>query len=258
MSGHQLAGAGVGIAAAVDEDGVLRSPPLHRSWAGVPLRADLAGLLRCPVAVAQDDHLSPVAESSERGTFPGASSLLVLELGRGIGVGMTVQGVPLPGARYRFGRIADWPVTGAAPGPGKLPGTTIGDCLAARGLVGQYLTAGGSPDVQDGAALAAAARRGDVLAAAVFRWAAREVGDVVGRLQLLCDPEAIVIGGGLSRAYDLLEPGISDALPQGVTVARSILGERAVVTGAVLAARALSQSWLNGQFARVVIREELT
>ena len=44
-AGHtlaQLAGAGIGIAAAVDADGVLRAPPLHTEWDGLPLAADLA------------------------------------------------------------------------------------------------------------------------------------------------------------------------------------------------------------------------
>ena len=244
----QLAAAGIGIASAVDADGVLRAPPIHKQWDGLPLRTSLATRLGCRVTVAQDDHLSPIAESSDEGTFPGASSLLVLEIGRGIGVGMTLRGEPVAGARQRFGRIAGWPVSGAA-GPGPLPGRTLGEGLAVGGLVSQYQAAGGSRDVRDGAALAAAARSGDEVAGAVFGWAAREVADLVGRLHLLCDPEAVVIGGGLARSYDLLEPGLS-ALPGGLRVARSVLGEQAVVAGAVLVARSLAQSWLGERLAR--------
>ena len=80
QSPGQLAGAGVGIASAVDADGVLRAPPMHKKWDGLPLRTSLATQLGCRVAVAQDDHLSPIAEGSDQGTFPGTSSLLVLEL----------------------------------------------------------------------------------------------------------------------------------------------------------------------------------
>jgi predicted NBD/HSP70 family sugar kinase len=246
-----LAGAGIGIASAVDADGVLHAPPLHQTWDGLPLRESLAELLGCQVSVAQDDHLSPVAESSEAGTFPGASSLLVLEIGRGIGVGMTLDGVPVSGAGQRFGRIAGWPV-GNPPEPGHpLPGTTLGECLVAGGLVSQYRAAGGTPDVCDGAALAIAARGGDELAGAVFAWAAREIADLVVRLHLLCDPEAVVIGGGLARSYDLLEPAISAAArPRRIRVARSILSDQAVIAGAVLAASSLAQGWLTDRLAR--------
>jgi glucokinase len=243
-----LAATGIGIAAVVDARGVLRAPPVHRSWAGIPLRASLTALLGCQVAVAQDDHLSPVAESSEHGTFPGAASLLVLEIGRGIGVGLTIHGVPVAGAGHRFGRIAGWPVSQTA-AAGPLPGRTLGECLGARGLVRQYRAAGGSAVIRDGAGLAAAARAGDRRAGAVFEWAAHEVGEIVARLRLLCDPEAIVIGGGLSRAFDLLEQGVSAALPAGVPVACSVLGDQAVVTGAVLTARALGRDWLSEQLA---------
>ena len=51
------------------------------------------------------------------------------------------------------------------------------------------------------------ARSGDERARDVFDWAALTIADLVSRLQLLCDPQAVVIGGGLARAYDLLEAG---------------------------------------------------
>src|SRR6202034_3075214 len=91
-------------------------------------------------------------------------------------------------------------------------------------------------EVRDGAALAAAARRGDPDARDIFDWAAVSITDVVSRVQQLCDPEAVVIGGGLARAYDLLEDEMVRRLPTGMKVARSVLGEQAVVVGAVLVA----------------------
>lgn len=252
----RLAGVAVGIAAAVDADGVLRDPPTHKEWDGLPLRSRLAELLGADVAVAQDDHLSPIAESSGGGTFPGMSSLLVVEIGRGIGVGMTLDGMPIAGAHHRFGRIAGWPVSVAgepdpAAGGGEPARGTLGECLVTSGLVRRYHARRGGRDVRDGADLAAVARDGDKHALGVFRWAGREIADLVTRLHQLCDPQAVVIGGGLARAYDLLEPGLSARLPPGLRVARSVLGEHAVVTGAVLVAGSFVDSWLNEQLARV-------
>jgi predicted NBD/HSP70 family sugar kinase len=247
-TGHtlaQVAGAGVGIAAAVDAAGFLRAPPLHTEWDGLPLAADLGRQLGCDVTVAQDDHLSPIAESSDGGTFPGASSLLVVEIGRGIGAGMTLDGVPIAGAHRRFGRIAGWPVVSPAGST-----ETLGECLVTSGLVRHYHERGGSREVRDGAALAAAARRGDLDARDIFDWAAVSITDVVSRIQQLCDPEAVVIGGGLARAYDLLEDEMVRRLPTGMKVARSVLGEQAVVVGAVLVAGSHVESWLNLRLAR--------
>lgn len=242
----RLAGVGVGIAACVDAGGVLRDPPAHRAWDGLRLRESLSAQLGCEVAVAQDDHLSPIAESSDRGTFPGASSLLVLEIGRGIGVGMTLDGTPISGARGGFGRIAAWPVTDPVSGQAQ----TLGECLVTGGLVDQYLARGGTGNVHDGATLAAVARDGDRQAQSVLGWAAIEIADVITRLHHLCDPEAIVIGGGLARAHDLLDPVLARWLPRGVRAARSVLGEQAVVAGALIVAGSFVESWLSTHLAR--------
>ena len=242
----RLAGGGVGIAACVDGDGVLRDPPTHQAWNGLPLRQSLSEQLGCQVAVAQDDHLSPIAESSDRGTFPGASSLLVLEIGRGIGVGMTLDGTPVSGARGRFGRIAAWPVTDPVSGHAR----TLGQCLVTGGLVEQYFARGGTGDVHDGETLAAVAREGDRQAQSVLGWAAIEIADIITRLHHLCDPEAIVIGGGLARAHDLLDPVLARWLPPGVKAARSVLGEQAVVAGALIVAGSFVESWISDHLAR--------
>jgi predicted NBD/HSP70 family sugar kinase len=234
-TGHalaQLAGAGVGIAAAVDDDGILRAPPIHAEWDGLPLRDELSSQLGCEVTVAQDDHLSPIAESSDAGTFPGASSLLVVEIGRGIGVGMTLDGTPIAGTHHRFGRIAGWPVTNLAGARG-----TLGEFLVTSGLVSQYHERGGARDVRDGARQ-------------VFDWAAVSIATVVTQLQQLCDPQAVVIGGGLARAYDLLEPTMGPRLPAGLKIARSVLGEQAVVVGAVLVAGTFVDNWLSKRLVR--------
>jgi glucokinase len=246
LPADRLAGVGVGAAAVVDADGVLRAPPTHQAWDGLPVREYLSGQLGCEVTVAQDDHLSPIAESSDAGTFPGASSLLVLEIGRGIGIGMTLDGTPVSGAHGRFGRIAGWPVST----PAGTSGRTLGECLVTRGLVDQYRARGGTGYVHDGAALAAAARAGDGEARAVLGWAASEIADIVRRLQQLCDPQAIVIGGGLARAHDLLQPALSLQLPPDIRIARSVLGEQAVVAGAILVAGSFVEDWLSRRLAR--------
>jgi predicted NBD/HSP70 family sugar kinase len=242
----RLAGAAVGIAAWVDADGVLHDPPTHQAWNELPLRQSLSTALGCQVAVAQDDHLSPIAESSEHGSFPGASSLLVLEIGRGIGVGMTLDGTPVSGASGRFGRIAGWPVTDPVSGRAR----TLGECLVTAGLVDQYFARGGTGSVQDGESLAAVAREGDRQAQSVLGWAAIEIADVITRLHHLCDPEAIVIGGGLARAHDLLDPVLARWLPPGVRAARSVLGEQAVVAGALIVAGSFVESWISDHLAR--------
>jgi predicted NBD/HSP70 family sugar kinase len=247
-----LAAVGVGIASAVDpQTGVLHRPPRHLNWHGIPLAGELRKRLGCEVVVDQDDHLAALAECSSVGTVPGVGSVVVLEIGKGIGVGMAVDSRSLTGGRGRFGRIAEWPVSQSE--GVRLPGRTLGECLVTDGLVAQYAIRGGKSAVQDGLGLFAAASDGDAAARAVVAWAAREIADVVQRLQAMCDPEAVVLGGGLAGGYEVLQremthrAGSADQI--GALPLPSVLGDFAPLTGALLAAQDSVLPWLLTQLA---------
>ena len=230
----QLAGAGIGVAAVVEPDSfILRSPPKHRHLNGLPLGQLVEAKLGCPVIVRQDDHFAAIAETSEAGTMPGADPLLVLEIGSGIGAAMIVRGISIMGAAGKFGRIASWPVVTPRRGVAK---SNLGQSLVIAGLVEDYHRRGGGADVFNGETLFAAAAGGDEVADAVLAWAGREIAQVVIRLHLLCDPVAIVLGGGLARGFAILEPHLRPHLPAEIRLVPSQLGERTVVTGAILSA----------------------
>lgn len=246
---QDLVGVGVGVAAAVDpQTGSLHSAPFLHQYEGVSLAKDLEEMLGCSAIVQQDDHFSARAEGSQFGTFPGTRSLLVLEIGFGIGVGMTIDGVPITGVRGRFGRVADWPVSDLD-NP-YCRGTTLGACITASGLVHQYRQRQGSALVDAGATLVQAARTGDPVAKAVVDWAANEIGEALVRLQLICDPECLVLGGGLSGAYDLMEPILLKRLGRRTAIAPSVLKDRAVAIGALLEASRFIEAWLQERLLR--------
>ena len=237
-----LVGVGVGISAAVDAStGRIARAPIHSAWDGLPLQAMLAGRFSCPVVVEQDDHLSALAELSDRGTVPGASSLVVVNYGRGIGAGAVLDGSVIRGARGRAGRIAYWPADG---------GGTLGQHLLPDALTAAYLTAGGTGQVTDGASLCQHARAGDPAAAALVGRAARGIADVFLRLAVTFDPEHMVMGGGFAGSYDLFEPEIQramSALPDPPAVRPSAMGSDAVVIGGLIAADPFVEQQLADQ-----------
>lgn len=242
-----LVGVGIGVSASVDpRTGELHSLPVLKKYEGLRLSQALEDVLGCPVAVQQDDHYSALAESSDLGSYPGASSLLVLEIGYGIGVGMCFRGQPIQGFRGRFGRIAGWPHSVAND---YLPGATLGEVLTTPGLVQQYRNRGGRSPIRDGLGLAEAARRGELGAVSVMEWAAQEIVETVRRLSLLCDPEVVVLGGGLSQAYEVFAPTFEEQLPETLIVP-SRLKDRAVVTGALLEASGFVDTWLRTRLLR--------
>jgi predicted NBD/HSP70 family sugar kinase len=246
-----LAGIGIGVAAAVDPaSGALQDPPRHRNWQGLRLGDLVEEQLGCPALVHQDDHFAAVAEGSSAGTFPGAQSLVVLEIGTGIGAAMMVDGVTMRGAHGRFGRIAGWPVSiprrdvGRGLGRG-MAKSTLGASLVAGGLVEDYHRREGQGPVRDGVSLFRAAAEGDPVADAVLAWAGREIAELVIRLHRLCDPAGVVLGGGIARGFAIIEPHISPHLPADIVLAPSVLGENAVAIGAVLSLRPFAEAWVS-------------
>ena len=236
-----LVGVAVGIAASVDPaSGRLARASVHRSWDGLPLRAILEDSLSCPLVVEQDDHLSALAELSHRGTVPGASSLVVVNYGRGIGAGVVVDGEVIRGARGRAGRIALWPASGQ-------PDTTLGHQLLPDSLVAAYQAQGGTGPVRDGATLCQSARNGDPVARQLVREAARVLADVFLRLAITFDPEEMVMGGGFAGSFDLFEQQIRQALngiPEPPAVRPSLISAQAVLIGGLIAADPLVSKWL--------------
>jgi predicted NBD/HSP70 family sugar kinase len=241
-----LVGVGVGISASVDRaTGRLAKAPIHRGWDGLPLQAMLEDRMSCPVVLEQDDHLSALAELSDRGTAPGASSLVVVNYGRGIGAGVVVDGALLRGAHGRAGRIADWPATG----PGA---TTIGQHLLPDAMTVSYRAGGGKGNVVDGATLCQQARSGDRVARAVVERAAAGIADVFLRLAVTFDPESMVLGGGFAGSFDLFEHEIKlvmSALPDPPAVTPSVIANEAVLIGGLIAADQFVDKWLAERVA---------
>jgi len=238
-----FAGVAVGVAAVVDADGgVLRDPPQHPKWEGYALGHALEGALKAPVIVEQDDHLAALAEVSPEGTAPGASSVVVLQIGKGIGVGFCLAGKRVSGAGGRFGRVARWPVR--SPAADGRRAQQLGDVLTSSGLSRLYLRLGGSAGLRDGRAVVEAAGSGDAIAAEVLQWGGREIAGLVRDLEALLAPEVVVFGGGLSASYDALRPIIEPLLPKRVDLRPSVLGDRAVLLGGLAVLQGVSETYI--------------
>jgi len=236
-----VVGVGVGISASVDpSSGRLAKAPIHHSWDGLPLQSMLEEQMSCPVIIEQDDHLSALAELSDRGTMPGASSLVVVNYGRGIGVGVVVDGGLVRGARGRAGRIANWPVGGQY-------ASTLGRQLLPDAMTSSYRDQGGNGHVVDGATLCQVARGGDPIAQAIVDLAANRIADVFLRLAATFDPEKMVMGGGFAGSFDLFDHQIKQAmasLPDPPIVTPSVIAGEAVLLGGLIAADPFVEHWL--------------
>ncbi len=104
LPGRKLAGIGVGIAGIVERpSGFCRYSPFLR-WRNVALQAAIADATGAHVTVENDVNMLTFAVGSEIAP-PGSRSFLVLTLGRGVGLGMMIDGQPYRGSRGQGGEF---------------------------------------------------------------------------------------------------------------------------------------------------------
>jgi glucokinase len=238
----RLAGTGVGAAGLVDpaEGRILVASDSFRDWSGFPVTAAVADALGVPAYLDNDVNAFLRGEASS-GAVRGEPDVLGITLGTGVGGALWTGGRLFTGPHGAAGEIGHIPGFGELPctcgGRGHLETLASGRSLTARyaDRTGRTLTA---HEVAD------AAGRGDEDARAVYDAAGAGLARAVVMTAGLVDLTTVVIGGGVSRAWHLLEPAIRARLAEEppvsghpVRLVRSTLGPDAVPVGAAALAR---------------------
>ncbi|MSO77849.1 MAG: ROK family protein [Alphaproteobacteria bacterium] len=169
---------------------------------GRPLDQDLERLLDRPVRIANDADCFALSEATD-GAAAGAGIAFGAILGTGVGAGIVVGGRPLSGANAIAGEWGHNPLP--EPGDDKRPGPIcycgrrgcIETFLSGPALARDHAAATGR-DLEP-AAIAVAASRGDRGAEASLRRYEDRFARALGTIVNIIDPDAIVLGGGLSN-----------------------------------------------------------
>ncbi|WP_129785791.1 ROK family protein [Promicromonospora panici] len=255
-AGVRVAAVGVGAAGVVDPatGEVLAASDTFAGWIGTNVRTGLGSRTGLPVVVANDVDSFLVGEATW-GAVRGVGSAAGIALGTGVGGALWLDGALYRGAGAA-GEIGHMPGFGDAACTcgqrGHLETLASGRSVERRygELVGGVGVGGVGAGGVGAAEIEARARVGDPTAARVFADAGHAVGSAVLVLAALLDVGHVVVGGGLARAWDLLEPALlarlRDEPPVSghtIEVRPALLGADATVVGA--AALALSAtSWL--------------
>jgi fructokinase len=197
---------GVGTPGAISPaTGLLKNS--NSTWLnGKPLDSDLAEALERPIAMANDADCLALSEATD-GAAAGAATVFAVILGTGVGGGLAVHGQVLAGPNAIAGEWGHNPLPW--PEPDELPGAPcycgLAGCietwLSGPGLARDYR--GHTQLERDPPAIVAAAAMGDPAAdAALRRYELRLARGLAAVINLL-DPQAIVLGGGLSQLMRL-------------------------------------------------------
>ncbi|MBD0693526.1 ROK family protein [Streptomyces sp. CBMA123] len=192
--------------------------------------------LGAAVTVANDANLAALGEYT-LGAGRGSRMFAYLLVGTGIGVGVVKDGELLVGAHGALGEIGLVPVPARL---GESAATTLEQEAAADAVVRAAREFG--LEGKGGRRLTAKqvferARAGDGAALRAVEWEADRLAYAVAVLSAVLDPDLLVLGGGIGSSADLLLEPLERALgrfaPMRPTLAPSLLGEEAVLLGAV-------------------------
>jgi glucokinase len=215
--GVDLLGVGVGLPGLVDAGkGMLRSsssgtwvPELH----DVPLADRLAAQTGLPVFVDNDVNALALAESTF-GLGRGASSLVVLAIGTGIGGGIILNSELVRGTSGYAGELGHMtvnfrgPLCGVCGGRGCLAAYVDGTQLAAQARALMACRPGRAPGAITAAMVFEAAAAGDRLAARIVDEACEALAAGLGAIVNAFNPQILVVTGGVAESLAPLEADI--------------------------------------------------
>lgn len=201
---------GVGMPGFVDSDtGVVFGLTNVRGWNDVDLKTRLESAFKLPVAADNDANCMAYAEW-KLGAGQGYNHLVCVALGTGVGGGVIANGQMIRGMSFAAGEIGQTSIDyqGRVGHYGNLGALEdyIGNNEIARDAQQAYQAAGITKDIEDcsPAALAEAANHGDQIASGQWDLIGRMLATSMMNACWLLNPEALVIGGGVARAGNLL------------------------------------------------------
>jgi glucokinase len=256
--GRDLAGIGISAAGPLNlKLGLVTTPPNLKGWRNVPLQKRLGELLGKPCTLSHDADSGAVAEH-RLGAAKGASNMIYVTLGTGVGGGLILDGELYTGTSGSAGEVGHMLVEPQ----GRVCNCGRRGCLEAM-VGGAYLGLDAAAIVQaepqgilarlareqgeepDARLLDEAAEAGDASADAAIRRAGEYLGAGLVNIVNVFNPEVIVFGGSLlgfgeryfGPAREIMKRDAFEQPVRDVRLVDAVLGSDAPAIGASLIAR---------------------
>lgn len=212
IGADEVAGVGVGVPGPVDSKGIVHRC-VNLGWGVLNVNETLGSLLGGMTVMAGNDANVAALGEMWKGGGQGYSSLVVVTLGTGVGGGIILEGKMLTGYAGAGGEIGHIHVQDGEP---EACGCGNHGCLeqyaSATGIVrlaNRRLAAGADETVLKAGECSAkdvwdAVKTGDKAAIEVAEQFGKYLGEGLAAVAGVVNPEAFVIGGGVSKAGDVL------------------------------------------------------
>ena len=212
IEASQMSGIGIGVPAPVDDNGVVQNTA-NLGWGYKEVNREMEELTGLKVAAGNDANLAALGEMW-LGAGKGQKNMIMVTLGTGVGGGVIVNGHPLVGAHGAGGEIGHLCVN--------YEETEHCGC-GKTGCLEQYASATGiarlakkrlaaddaASSLRDKKEISAktvfdALKDGDKVAEEIVEEFGVYLGHAMANLAAVVDPSVIVIGGGVSKAGEIL------------------------------------------------------
>lgn len=235
IDASKIRGVGVGVPGVVRSGGLVEWAPALQ-WRNLRLSRLLGEALPYPVFVENDVNLLALGEYWY-GAGQGCESMVCLAVGTGLGAGIIVGGQLLTGAHRAAGEVCNLIVDHTCLGRGFQSFGCLEAYASGPGLVSIFDKTTGREMGLDAETVFDMARSGDATAARAVEEFTRHLGIALVALATVIDPEAVVLGGGVSQSADLFRDRLVElckpVLQVMPDVRVSTLGVDAGVMGAV-------------------------
>ena len=207
----RVLGVGLSLPGSVDPATVTATDaPVMRGWDGVALAPFLSPVTDAPVHL--DNDTSVLVRSELFGRVPVARDMLVLKASTGLALGIVADGRLVGEGRGTTGELGHTRVDAAGDLLCRCGATGCLETVAGGWSLVARLQEAGRSDVRHVRDLAALALAGDPEARQLLRDAGRHLGEALAVAVNLLHPEAVVVGGDMSTAFDLLTAGVRESL----------------------------------------------
>jgi len=215
ISKEQVIGIGIGVPGPVSDKGVVNRC-INLGWGVFNIHEELSRLTGLPVKAGNDANVAALGEAW-KGGGNGCENMIMATLGTGVGGGIIIDGKPVSGVHGAGGEIGHLVLNPAETEPcgcGKYG--CVEQYCSATGVVRvakRYLLANDVPsslrdlenmtckDVFD------AGKAGDTAALAILEQVYDLMGQFLANVCCVADPEVVVLGGGVSKAGEVLLNG---------------------------------------------------
>jgi predicted NBD/HSP70 family sugar kinase len=211
-------------------------------WRDLPISEMISEAVGLPVVIDNDANAVALAELwFGRPEVNDARDFILVLVAEGVGTGIIFDGQVYRGQRGAAGEFGHMVIGSGAPVPCSCGGVDCWEAFSSeRAAIARYVKLSGAPAKTTFIEVVDRALAGEANAKAALVETARQLGVGISNLIIGFSPEAVVVGGEIARAWNLIESALTETIAnsvrRGLPSARilpSTLGEKPTLHGAL-------------------------